>query len=238
MAESLFDSSRLFNVLKEQGLLPSRTKEETVTGTSGYYPNFNTLYAPDQRGTLTHEMTHAVDTNILQATASMLGDKKERTNQEQQFVDAYNKLNGQAYGIKRSDGNQRKPLKKNQEDFVQSMYYDKLPEGYEPDSWDKYRTSYQELQGWGVGNTSVKGTGSYGTPSSIKHLDPTIAAEFDILLSMYDTLPKEVKEASVTARKDDIKFFEKYKRGVKEKAEEGYKFENMMADPFANPLLK
>jgi hypothetical protein len=238
MAESLFDSSRLFNVLKEQDLLPTRTKEEAISGNYAYYPSFNTLYAPDIRSTLTHEMTHAVDTNILQATASMLGGKKERTNQEQQFLDAYNKLNGQTHGIKKSDGNQRKPLKKNQEDFVQSMYYDKLPEGYETTAYDKYRTSYQELQGWGVGNTSVKGIGDYGTPSSVKHLDPTITAEFDILLSMYDTLPKEVKEASVAARKDSIKFIEKHKRKWKENAEEGYKFENMMADPFANPLLK
>ena len=231
MAESLFDSSRLFNVLKEQGLLPSRTKEETTTGTHAYYPSSNTLSAPDERRTLTHEMTHAVDTNILQATVSMLGGKKERTNQEQQFVDAYNKLNGQAYGIKRSDGNQRKPLKKNQEDFVQSLYYDKLPEGYSPDSWDKYRTKYEELQGWGVGNTSVTGNegGGGGTPPSMKHLDPTVAAEFDILLSMYDALPKETKEASVVGRKKDIKADDKQK---------GYKFENMMADPFANPLLK
>ena len=231
MAESLFDSSRLYNVLKEQDLVPPRTKEKTARGTYAYSPDSNTLHAPDERRTLTHEMTHAVDTNILQATVSMLGGKKERTSQEQQFVDAYNKLNGQAYGIKRSDGNQRKPLKKNQEDFVQSLYYDKLPEGYEPDSWDKYRTKYEELQGWGVGNTSVTGNegGGGGTPSSMKHLDPTVAAEFDILLSMYDALPKEIKEASVVGRKKDIKADDRQK---------GYKFENIFSDPFANPLLK
>jgi len=237
MAESLFNSSRLYNVLKDQDLLPQRTKEKTERGGYSYSPDANLLHAPDERNKLTHEMTHAVDVNILESTASLLASKEGRTKQEQQFLNAYNKLNGKTYGIKRSDGNQRKPLKENQEKFVQSAYYNRLPEGYKPDSWDKYRTSAEELQGWGVGNTSVKGV-DFNTPSSITHLDPTITTEFDILLSMYNSLPKEVKGASATARKNSLKSNEKRLKNAKKDRAENYEFSNIEEDPFKNLLLK
>ena len=242
-APRLFDSSRLYEALKNQDLLPQMSKEPGLRGTYAYTPAYNLLNAPDERGTLTHEMAHAVNQNVLEATAFALHKKKrieheDLTKQEQQFLDAFNKLTGNDYGISIYDGDTRKKMSEGQQKLVKELYFDQLPKDYEPDNWDKYRTSYKELQGWGVGNTSVREKQKYGAPSSVQHLDPSITTEFDILLTMFDQLPNEVKKASADMRKKDIEASrEKYKEGF-DKRKRSSKYEDILADPFANPLLK
>lgn len=242
-APRLFDSSRLYEALKNQDLLPQMSKEPGLRGTYAYTPAYNLLNAPDERGTLTHEMAHAVNQNVLEATAIALHKKarvehEDLTEQEQQFLDAFNKLTGNDYGIPFGDKDKKKRISEGQQKFVKELYFDQLPKDYEPDKWDKYRTSYKELQGWGVGNTSVREKQKYGAPSSVQHLDPSITTEFDILLTMFDQLPSEVKKASADMRKKDIEASrEKYKEGF-DKRQQSSKYEDILADPFANPLLK
>jgi hypothetical protein len=229
MADGLFDPSRLYNVLKEQGLLPRVSKQYSPeVGEPSYYPVFNKLFTGRNavRSTVAHEMTHAVQANIIQATAKYLAEKEDKTEQEKQYLSAYQKLmlGNEGMSSYRYTENMEKlsePYRKS----VEALYGKPLKS-----ESDKYRTSPDEAQAFGVGNMSISGQPFMFAQ---KHMDPSYATEFDILLSMYDKLPSNIKQATTAKRKDDIgyttKWFGKQNKGLEQNAE----FSDLFSDPFA-----
>lgn len=215
MADNLFDPSRLYQALAQRGLLPEWSKGMSPeTNEPAYYGALNRLFSTGNRTELAHEMTHAVQNNLLQATAASLANKKRNeklTAQEQQFLDAFNKINGSGIGLPGIfTSEQQKKLEEDRNKTVDALYYNRLNQNEKQPEWDKYRTNPNEIQAWGVGNMSSKNKGFDPTNSKLQHLDPTFATEFDILLSMYSQLPESVKAISATERKQDIEKNKKY----------------------------
>lgn len=50
---------------------------------------------------------------------------------------------------------------------------------------------------------SVKG--ARPTPGANPHLDPTMTQEFDILFSMFNSLPQDLKQSVATSRQENVK---------------------------------
>jgi hypothetical protein len=127
MAGGLFDASRLYNVLKEADLLPTWTQRKSPeTGYSGFYPELNRLFADKgARNDVAHEMTHAVQRNVLEATASSLAEKQKKSKlskQEQQFINAYNQLLNRTYGVAEDDTAQREKINNNFKQSLDALY--------------------------------------------------------------------------------------------------------------------
>ena len=109
-------------------------------------------------GTLAHELTHAVDVQM---------DTQARDTKGSQFADAYNKLALDLANPYKAIGKQRERLA------------NKLAPNFA--TGDKnYRTSNDELPGFGVGNS----IGFGDTQPGPGHLDATTATEFMILLDL------------------------------------------------------
>ena len=242
MEDSLFNPSRLYETLKEQGLLPKFVSDDSEGRWQGLYrPKNNTVSFKDYTlNNTSHEFTHAVQTNLLEPTAVYLAKKDNLTPKESQFLDAYNKLTGNRIGGSfKYVTSEEKDRQERHRNYVQSLVFDRLNEDTkfllnEPLSkdkdvraiqkhyrnWHEYRTTPDELQAWGVGFSSSNNEKDENIPS---HVNPSMTTELDILLSMYESLPKSVKEKSSVQRKEDI---------------DNYQFTNLTEDPFLNPLLK
>jgi len=231
MADGLFNPSRLYEVLAAQGLLPQVAPQASPkSGNPAYMKDFNYLYtggSDTPRETVAHEMTHAVQHNIIKATAEALAKKSKKTQQEVQFLDAYRKLmapDGMIKDTKKAQAN------KAAFDKTAAALYGKPVES----RFDKYRTSPHETQAWGVG--------AYSDPavpnSQIKpHMDASYTTDFDILLSMYDKLPQELKQMSAAKRKEDLAHSKNWFREQRQELEDASEFSNLLSDPFA-PTIK
>lgn len=240
MADGLFKPYRMYETLEKQGLLPELVFEELKGRAGEYRPSENTIaLAKENKKTMAHEMTHAVQTNLLEATATYLGNKKDLSEKEAQFLRAYNQLTGNKIGgSSKLTTPSEKDILKQYQDYIQSFIFDRFDkdtksilnsplskdkdirasqEAYK--KWHEYRTTPDELQAWGVGYTSTPEQDD-SVPS---HVNPSMTTEFDILLSMYEGLPDVIKKQAVTQRKGNI---------------ENFKFSSLTEEPFANPLLK
>jgi len=205
MADGLFDPSRLYDALKQYNLLPSYGNFSPPNGNVGVFRNqTNSLIAPSRdTDTMAHEMTHAVQFNLLKEAAQVIQKKKQAgqslTDQEKQYLRAseqlFNEQYGNVYNYDRSkDVQDTASLKK-----VQSLYVDPKNDQRYAD----YRTKPTEIQAHGVGQMSVKG--ARPTPGANPHLDPTMTQEFDILFSMFNSLPQDLKQSVATSRQENVK---------------------------------
>ena len=226
MADGLFNPSRLYEVLNQYGLLPKHANFSPAGEASGLFsPETNRLVAPDAKlagrdqfsqeytlGTLAHEMTHAVQNNLLLNTAMTLQKKKQQgeklSDQEVQYLRASEQIFADQFGnIGNWDKSKYQKDLKSYQNFTQGMYAS--PEGNT--NYESYRRSPTEAQAFGVGSMSYQ-TKRRSTGAN-PHLDPSMTTEFDILLSMYENLPKSLKESSALTKKTQI---QKNRQGSKD----------------------
>jgi hypothetical protein len=127
--------------------------------------------------TLSHETTHAADRQLTNQWYEIAA-KKNRTKEEDRFLDAYNKL---SYGYSPKEDKEATFLSR--EKFVSRAA--ELASKLNPE-WTKenstYRASGTELSAFGVGNSlfpTPSGRASFSPP---EHLDATLATERSILL--------------------------------------------------------
>jgi len=217
MADNLFDPSRLYEALKQYGLLPKHANFFPTGEASGLFsPEINRLVAPDSKlsgndqllkeyklKTLSHEMTHAVQHNLLMNTAMTLQKKKQQgeklSDQEAQYLRASEQIFADYFG-NIGNYNQSKAMGdvKQFENFTKKMYSDTQGNT----DYQRYRTKPIEAQAFGVGNMS------YQTPTRSSganpHFDPSMTTEFDILLSMYQNLPESLKTSAATVKQGQI----------------------------------
>jgi len=217
VADGLFNPSRLYEVLKQYGLLPKHANFSPAGEASGLFSaDLNRLVAPDAKlvsrdqyskdatmATLTHEMTHAVQNNLLQNTAIEIQQKKQKgaklTDQEQQYLRAAEQIFSRQYGNIGSynSANMRSDIK-SYKNLTNDMF--SSPTGNK--NFESYRKFPDEAQAFGVGNMSyqsnLRGTGVN------PHFDPSVTTEFDILLSMYQNLPESLKSSAATVKQGQI----------------------------------
>ena len=202
MADGLFNPSDVYEILRQQGLLPRLLDSSPDAFGAGLFSKSRnvvvakqpaTAYFPstkeERTDTLAHELTHAAQFNLLYPALKTIQDKsktKEKlTTQEVQFSEAMNKLMSENPSLKAMLG---------------KMY---TSEGIKAD--DKYRTSIPELQAWGVGYMSRPTNPMSRERANINpHLNPSMASEFSILSDLYSKLPDNVKTVSSRLRQDDI----------------------------------
>ena len=240
MTEGLFDPSRLYQVLKEASLLPAHSPYSPPSGnTAAYNSSTNRIMSPTEDDTfLPHEMTHAVQFNLLQNAALRIQKKKKEgdkiTEKEKQFLEAAQKIFEEDFAFLPDNKGKAatKMGKASREGQLKTMYF---PSGRSA-GFNAYRTEPTELQGWGVGEMSSK-IGSKKGEEGTSHLNPTSTTEFDLLLSMYQQLPSNIRQT----------FTEKRRQAVKENREADnfredprwsmYPFDDLFSDPF-KPTIK
>ena len=217
MADGLFNPSRLYEVLKQYGLLPKHANYSPAGDASGLFSaELNRVVAPDASlvgrdqyprdatmATLAHEMTHAVQNNLLRNTAIAIQQKKQKgeklTDQEQQYLRASEQIFSDQFG---NIGNfDSRKYRKDAESY-QNMAKDFYSSPYGRKEFESYRRSPTEAQAFGVGNMSYKS--DLSRPGQNPHFDPSMATEFDILLSMYQNLPESLKSSAASAKKAQI----------------------------------
>lgn len=242
---NFYDPSITYEALKNANLLPQWAQQTPANESNSgeYIPATNSLIAPGNlennpynKSTLSHEMTHAVQHNLLRNVASNIMAKQwkggEVTEQEKQFVQAASKLFNESYGtVGQFDYLFSKKNLQDNENTVNALYKNKSGDR----SFDMYRTSPREAQAFGIGNMSQGGMqGSERSGIYNQHLDPSFATEFNILLSMYGQLPKGVRQVAEQERKASV---EKQRASPYNSPTAGYDFENVFKDPFA-PTIK
>lgn len=205
MADNLFNASRLYEALKQYNLLPNYGNFVPGGGKEGLFRNqTNTLVAPSvSKDVMAHELTHAVQFNLLKEAANVLQRKKQEgkplTDQEAQYLRASEQLFNEQYGniasFDRSKFFQDLEARKGTKSLYVNPKNDK--------DYTQYRTSPTEIQAHGVGNMSVKE--AYPTVGANPHLDPTMTTEFDILFSMFNSLPDSLKQSVASSRQNSVK---------------------------------
>lgn len=217
MADGLFNPSRLYEALKQYGLLPKHVNMYPGGDTTGMYnPEINRLVAEDTSrlgkdqyprdatmATMAHEMTHAVQNNLLLNTAMTIQRKKQQgekiTDQEQQYLRASEQIFADQFGNVGSFD--RRKFMKDTESY-KSMMKDFYSSPRGDKDFERYRKSPSEAQAFGVGNMSYRS--DLSRPGQNPHLDPSMAQEFDILLSMYQNLPESLKSSAASSKKAQI----------------------------------
>lgn len=206
MAENLFNPSMIYQALQQRGMLPRYVDIRPEQGVGLFKEltnlvatkNPQTTLAPgvqqERRDNLAHEMTHAAQKNLLEPVYNeikrKISSKEKVSDQEKQFVAALDKLY--------FDSGSRKDLT----DRLYSPGMDR----YE----DNYRTKKEELQAFGVGYMSRPDDRMLREQMNINpHLNPTMASEFDILLTMLNKLPTSVLNRAAQERKQEIDTFRK-----------------------------
>jgi hypothetical protein len=240
----LFDPSSIYFQLVQAGLLPQWAQQRPFTGADGSYnPDRNKMVAaapsnPFSKTTLSHELTHAAQFNLLYPAFNKINEKLKQgvkiSSEEAQYFEATKKLMAEQpfgkYSVK-EDKTNKDSLKK----AVDALYKDTSGDS----SYKTYRTQPIELQAFGVGNMTQGGMhastkkelmGSNYSP----HLDPSFTSEFDIIMSLYNKLPTEIKQESIAKRKEDIKSNNKF-LGT-DKNDTYYKYENIFEDPFKSSV--
>lgn len=206
MAENLFNPSMIYQALQQRGMLPRYVDIRPEQGVGLFKEltnlvatkNPQTTLAPgvqqERRDNLAHEMTHAAQKNLLEPVYNeikrKINSKENVSEQEKQFVAALDKL----YFDSSSRGS------------LTDKLYSPGMDRYE----DKYRTKKEELQAFGVGYMSRPDDRMLREQSNINpHLNPTMASEFDILLTMLNKLPISVLNRAAQERKQEIDTFRK-----------------------------
>lgn len=241
MADGLFNPSRLYEALAAKGMLPDRANRAPSNGQTGSYgTEVNRIMAPD-KGTLAHEMVHATQYNLLIPTAEAIQKKRSNeeklTPEEERFVDAMQKMYGESFGgLTNTKARKRgwaniEVSNAVRDKQLEALYYKGRKNKTDE---DKYRTRRPELEAWGV--EDMTGLGEAPPEFAVKgHLNPSMTTEFDILLSLYNQLPKGVQQDSAQARKDRIK------KGRESGTQPDYydyaRFDSLLADPFP-PTIK
>jgi hypothetical protein len=244
MADGLFNASRLYEVLKQYGLLPKHANYSPAGEASGLFsPELNRMVAPDAAlvrdpyardstmATFAHEMTHAVQNNLLENTAYQIQKKKQQggklTDQEAQYLRAAEQLFARQYG---NVGSFNKSKYRSDTQSYKNMVKDMFTSPTGNKDFESYRKSVDEAQAFGVGNMSY--------PSNLRrsgqnpHFDPSMAQEFDILLSMYQNLPESLKNSAAISKQTQI---EKNRQTSKDFYLESAK--DMFKNPF-EPTIK
>lgn len=212
MADNLFDPSRLYQVLRQAGLLPKVANVTPYGEEEGLFnrsinriatelPSKTKILPEYNTRNLAHEMTHAVQFNLLRDTAWRIQKKVEQgepvSDQERQFLRASEQIFANSFArIGNYDSDKHRKDLKAYENQVRSQYTGTNKE------FGSYRTSPNEAQAFGVGNMSVP-FGSMGNQVN-PHLDPSMATEFDILLSMYQQLPEAIRSSAAAAKQQEI----------------------------------
>jgi len=216
MADGLFNASRLYEVLKQYGLLPKHANYSPAGDANGLFSaELNRVVASDAAlirdqypkdatmATLAHEMTHAVQNNLLRNTAITIQRKKQKgeklSDQEQQYLRASEQIFSDQFGNIGSFDSRK--YRKDSESY-QNMAKDFYSSPYGRKEFESYRRSPTEAQAFGVGNMSYKS--DLSRPGQNPHFDPSMATEFDILLSMYQNLPESLKSSAASAKKAQI----------------------------------
>jgi hypothetical protein len=240
MADGLFNPSRLYQVLKETSLLPSLSTQSPPSGAlATYNESTNRLMAPTYDETfLPHELTHAVQFNLLQDAASRIQKKKKErqkiTDQEKQFLEASQKIFEETFSfLPDKKGREAVKIGKAARQAGLETMYDPLDRG---DRFTSYRTQPTELQGWGVGEMSSQ-RGSVAGKEGTTHLNPTATTEFDILLSMYLQLPQDIRQQFTQQRKQTIQENREADNFREDPRWSRYRFDDIFSDPFA-PTIK
>jgi hypothetical protein len=199
--ESLFDPSELYQTLKSTNLLPDWAQQLPYSGATGeYWPTTNRMIAnaPDndiRRNTTAHELTHAVQDQLLKATASDIAERKWNQKDVSPQEDQYLRATSQLYGMQFGRGGQYNGLQAEQDrDSLSHMFRGlyKPPPDADP-YYNKYRTRPNEAQAFGVGDMSGHDGGAENLGA---HLNPSMATDFSILLNMYKQLPQGVRDSS------------------------------------------
>jgi hypothetical protein len=212
MADSLFDPSRLYEALRQQGLLPKVTGFTPTGNASGLFnsstnriaaavPTKTKIMPEYDTNVLAHEMTHSVQSNLLKDVAFRIQKKLEQgekvSDQERQFLRATEQMFATNFNnVGNYDSSKHRKDIQDYNKQVRSQYT-----GTNKD-YGSYRTSPDEAQAFGVGNmtTSLSAMGNQVNP----HLDPSMTTEFDILLSMYQKLPESLRTSSAAAQQEQI----------------------------------
>lgn len=215
---NLFNPSQLYSSLANSNMLPAWQQRlpysEDVMGE--YLPSSNVLTAniPNndlRRNTVAHEMTHAVQNNLISPMASLIAERKwnqeKVSDQEEQFLKTASTLMNQSYG---RVGQYNRGQVEADEASLANMFKASNYKGKDTG----YRGSAKEAQAFGVGNTSGEGRANY----SIPHLDPTMATEFSILMSMYDKLPQNLRDQAGAGRRASIKTDYENNNGIRQYA--------------------
>lgn len=226
---NLFDPSSIYTALAQRGLLPSWAGENKG-GTPSFFAETNRMFVPqDEPRSVAHEMTHGAQHSLLLSTAKQIADKGSKaTDQEKQFLTAVNKLMAETYGM--PTGSYR-DISDVYNKTVEALFGKKRKDFNE---FDRYRTSPREAQAFGVGNMSRPEENPF--EKNRPHLDPSYATEFDILLSMYNNLPEEIKAQSAERRKADIEFGRKWYKEDEQKDKQRYNFVDVFANPFKSTI--
>lgn len=154
---------QLMGYLQQRKAVPEISPEPAPTGASGAFSYGGDLPLPGilrfgrgaDFGTLTHELTHAADRQLVDQFYGQLNSRKEPA--DRQFDQAYRKLLGW-------EGREK--------------MVDALAPGWRAKE-DPYRTSSTELGAYAVGN--MAGRPAWSAPP---HVDSTLATEAAILLEL------------------------------------------------------
>ena len=240
MADGLFNASRLYEVLKQYGLLPKHANMYPAGEATGLFnPELNRVVAPDASltgrnedlrdqnlNTLAHEMSHSVQQNLLINTAIAIQKKKQQgeklSDQEQQYLRASEQIFVDQFGnVGSFDKSKYRSDTKSYENMSKQMY--SSPRGDK--DFERYRRSPMEAQAFGVGKMSVPS--NQRSEGENPHFNPSMATEFDILLSMYQNLPESLKSSAALSKQTQI---EKNRQGSKDT------YLNYSRDMFKNPF--
>lgn len=257
----LFNPTPLWEQIKEQGLLPRRVNASSNAGAL-YYPNQNSMvvetmrpndmsYAENMRGTLAHEYTHAWNENILKPLIAVISAKKDKTEQEEQFLKAAKGLAGDIYPEAEPERPgleaQAQAASRDLQSMVDSgKYVDYLKSLAAGRKIHPIKNTQDERQSYSIGEMTANALPDPEYSPIIdeqgSHRNATVATDYSILIDMVDRLPKEIKEAAAKRRLNSIKEFPENSnvRWWMEDAEQDlenpffFKYEK----EFGNPLLK
>ena len=159
MANGLFDPSSIYNFLAQNNYLPKIVTANLNQGTSGSYAPGNIV---------------KLSPNLQNYTE----DAQQRTLAHEMTHSAQSLMADKAYELSNSYF-----LSPEEKQFLKAYQaFRTQPLLQEQDKEDKYRTGANERGAFGVGNMSVPIPADYATR---KHVDPTEATQFDILMGLY-----------------------------------------------------
>lgn len=227
MADNLFNASSLYQMLLNNRMVPQLVDANPfgMRDAGLFSKSTNVVVARDpskaafpsikqeREDTLAHELTHAAQLNLLAPALEQIRNKvssKEKiSKEEQQFMDAMDKLMSE---------------NKSWKNLVERLYQPTLDR-----TDDKYRTRPDELQAWGVGYMTKPSSRMNQEKSNINpHLNPSMASEFSILSDLYSRLPKSIRDIALQSRQQEINV------GRKEDTRGLYKdSSSIFSDPFA-----
>lgn len=238
MADGLFNPSELYARLAKTNLLPLWSRMYPSGNADGSYdPSTNELRAlapennREETNTLSHELTHATQYNLLYPALSAIAVKKKKsqpiTPEEEQFYAAGKKLMNTQPGTVGQFSKLESDKNRNSLDTIINAMY-KGTAAFKP-----YRTGIDELQAHGIGNMT---SGGASATTKSPHLDPTMATEFSVLMDLFDRLPTSVQKAIAEQRTTSVEANKKFYPN-RDATKSYYNYSNMTEDPFA-PTIK